>query len=71
MHPYSPGSSPCGNAGDESGVSLASRNVGRCFLVLPLPHPFGAARWPNDPANRAWHAAALALLSEVRARRGL
>jgi hypothetical protein len=31
-------------------------------LLIPLPHPSGASRWLNDPANRARLDAALRLL---------
>lgn len=44
---------------------------GHRFLVLPLPHPSGVSRWLNEPANRARHHQALALLAELRIGRGL
>ncbi|MDP9471297.1 MAG: uracil-DNA glycosylase [Chloroflexota bacterium] len=44
---------------------------GHRFLVLPLPHPSGVSRWLNDPANRARHQQALALLADLRIARGL
>ena len=44
---------------------------GHRFLVLPLPHPSGVSRWLNDPANRARHEQALALLAKLRISRGL
>ena len=53
------------------GTLRPAERAGHRFLVLPLPHPSGVSRWLNDPANRERHAAALALLSEERARRGL
>ncbi|MDP9365787.1 MAG: uracil-DNA glycosylase, partial [Chloroflexota bacterium] len=53
------------------GTLRPAERAGHRFLVLSLPHPSGVSRWLNDPANRERHAAALALLSEERARRGL
>jgi uracil-DNA glycosylase len=35
-------------------------------LVLPLPHPSGVSRWPNEPANREKLANALRWLGEAR-----
>lgn len=35
--------------------------------VVPLPHPSGASLWPNKPANKRLIAAALHLLSDIRA----
>lgn len=52
------------------GTLRPAERAGHRFLVLPLPHPSGVSRWLNDPANRARHAAALALLNDERARRG-
>lgn len=50
--------------------------VGDCWerdgvRYLPLPHPSGASRWRNDPANRARVDAALARLAEWRVELGL
>ena len=53
------------------GTLRPAERAGHRFLTLPLPHPSGVSRWLNDPANRARHAAALALLAEERVRRGL
>jgi uracil-DNA glycosylase len=51
--------------------SLEDR-VGKTFgdnpLYVPLPHPSGQSRWLNDPANRERLEAAIAHLSELRAR---
>jgi uracil-DNA glycosylase family 4 len=38
---------------------------------IPLPHPSGASRWLNAPANKALVDRALSLLSEARQRRKL
>jgi uracil-DNA glycosylase len=50
--------------------SLEDR-VGKRFgerpVMVPLPHPSGQNRWLNAPANRDRLAAALALISELRA----
>ena len=56
---------------DLVGTLRAAERAGHRFLVLPLPHPSGVSRWLNDPANRARHARALALLAELRIRRAL
>ena len=53
------------------GTIREAERAGHRFLVLPLPHPSGVSRWLNEPANRARHEAALRLLAEERARRGL
>ena len=53
------------------GTVREAERAGHRFLVLPLPHPSGVSRWLNEPANRARHEAALALLGEERVRRGL
>jgi uracil-DNA glycosylase len=50
--------------------------VGECWerdgvRYLPLPHPSGASRWRNDPANRARVDAALARLAAWRVELGL
>ena len=62
------------------GMSIARRlgpapledRVGKLFPgsppVLPLPHPSGASRWLNAPANRERLDAALALLAGERRR---
>jgi hypothetical protein len=46
--------------------------VGRTFgsdpVYVPLPHPSGQSRWLNDPDNRSLLEAALAHLSQQRAR---
>ena len=56
---------------DLVGTLRPAERAGHRFLTLPLPHPSGVSRWLNDPVNRARHAAALALLAEERAQRGL
>ena len=53
------------------GTLWEAERAGHRFLVLPLPHPSGVSRWLNEPANRARHEAALALLTAERERRGL
>ena len=40
-----------GRVFDQSGREVGSRTRDRP-LLLPLPHPSGASRWLNDPANR-------------------
>jgi len=40
------------------------------FVVLPFSHPSGISRWLNDPANRAHHDRAIALLAGQRQRHG-
>lgn len=37
---------------DASG-QVASPRAGTCPLLVPLPHPSGASRWLNEPANVA------------------
>lgn len=37
-------------------------------LLIPLPHPSGASRWLNDPANKERLARALRLLARARRR---
>jgi uracil-DNA glycosylase len=34
-------------------------------LLIPLPHPSGASRWLNDPANKARLAGALGVLARA------
>ena len=47
-------------------VGTARRDADR--VLIPLPHPSGASRWLNEPANRALLERALRLLRrEVRA----
>ena len=41
------------------------------FLVVAFSHPSGISRWLNDPANRARHDRAVALLADLRVRLGL
>jgi len=41
-----------GALGDVVGRSRRSAEL-RGTLLIPLPHPSGASRWLNDPANRA------------------
>ena len=53
------------------GTVREAERAGHRFLVLPLPHPSGVSRWLNDPANRARHEQALALLAGLRVERGL
>ncbi len=53
------------------GTVREAERGGHRFLVLPLPHPSGVSRWLNDPANRARHQRALALLAELRLARRL
>ncbi len=53
------------------GTVRAGERRGHRFLVVPLPHPSGVSRWLNEPANRARHEAALALLGELRQARGV
>ena len=36
--------------------------------IVPLPHPSGVSRWPNDPANRALIDQGLVLLNSERQR---
>ncbi len=48
------------------GTVREAERAGHRFLVLPLPHPSGVSRWLNDPANRARHEQALALLAEPK-----
>jgi uracil-DNA glycosylase len=54
------------------GPGPLEERVGRTFgsdpVYVPLPHPSGQSRWLNDPANRSRLEAALALVSEQRAR---
>ena len=56
---------------DLVGTVREAERAGHRFLVVPLPHPSGVSRWLNDPANRARHAQALALLAELRTQRAL
>jgi len=53
------------------GTLRPAERAGHRCLVLPLPHPSGVSRWLNDPANRARHEQALALLADLREARGL
>jgi uracil-DNA glycosylase len=56
------------------GPGRLDERVGRSFgsspRIVPLPHPSGQSRWLNQPANRERLEAALAILSELRARAG-
>jgi uracil-DNA glycosylase family 4 len=52
-----------------TGLSGLDDTVGRAFrrgdaTVVPLPHPSGVSRWPNEAANRARLDDALALVRE-------
>ena len=49
---------------DVVGRSKRSVALGRALLI-PLPHPSGASRWLNDPANRARLGRALQLLGRT------
>jgi uracil-DNA glycosylase len=62
---------PRASLADLVGTVRSGERVGVQFLVLPLPHPSGVSRWLNEPANRARHELALALLAELRVERGL
>jgi uracil-DNA glycosylase family 4 len=53
------------------GTLREGERAGHRFPVLPLPHPSGVSRWLNEPENRERHARALALLAELREKRGL
>jgi len=51
------------------GVTNLSDSIGRRLeldgtTAIPLPHPSGTSRWPNDPANRERLAEALAVVHE-------
>jgi uracil-DNA glycosylase family 4 len=46
-----------------------TERAGHRFKALPLSHPSGVSRWLNEPANRALHARALAILREMREER--
>ena len=49
---------PGRSLGDCIGSSLERDGV----TVVPLPHPSGVSRWPNEPANRALLEAAVRLV---------
>ena len=49
----------------EDAVGRVRRDAGR--VLIPLPHPSGASRWLNDPANRARLDRALRLLRRAAA----
>jgi len=51
---------------DVVGQMHEAERAGHRFKVIPLSHPSGVSRWLNDPENRARHARALALVSELR-----
>lgn len=53
------------------GQARTLARASHAFTVVTLSHPSGISRWLNQPANRARHAAALALLSDLRVRHGL
>jgi uracil-DNA glycosylase len=53
------------------GQTRPLERAGGACTVVTLSHPSGISRWLNQPANRARHVAALALLSDLRARLGL
>lgn len=55
---------------DLVGTLRETERAGHRFPVLPLPHPSGVSRWLNDPANRARHLHALALLAAEREQHG-
>jgi uracil-DNA glycosylase len=61
---------PVGRVGALSAV-VGTSATGSGTLYLPLPHPSGASRWLNTPANRLLVDRALAELSAARVRLGL
>ncbi|MCC6790657.1 MAG: hypothetical protein IT336_03175, partial [Thermomicrobiales bacterium] len=52
------------------GTLREGERAGRCFMVLPLPHPSGVSHWLNSPANRARLEMAMRLFGEHRVQHG-